>query len=536
MGNGTDLPTAAMEKGRKDPGHSHRREARSAALVGGAVLLSRLIGLVRQRVFAHFFGDSWIADAFTAALRVPNITQNLLGEGTLSASLIPIYARQLGSGEHDSARKFAQASLGLLLTAAGLLSLLGYVFAPELTRVIVPGFSGEKLALATALVRIFFPMTGLLALSAWTLGILNSHRHFFLPYAAPVLWSASQIVALLTASQSQHGAQLAIILGYAALAGAALQLLVQVPEVRRLLRGIRPTADWKREDVRRSVKAFGPVVIGRGIVQISAFFDTLLASLLGTGANAALGYVQTLYLLPVSLFGVGAAAVALPEMARDSAGGDPVAMRAALRVRLAESLTRVGFTTLPTTVGFVLLPQQIVGAVFQTGRFDAAATAYVAPALAIASLGLVANASVRVLATSFYALSDTATPARLAFLRVAISIPLSYGLMQRFGVAGICAGAAAGGWIEAALLALGARSRLGGLPLSAVRWTKLLGASALAGLAGVGARSLVAGWPVLPVAAISLGAFGLTYLGVCSLLRVTELTELSRALARRLVK
>jgi putative peptidoglycan lipid II flippase len=533
MEDATRLPSEATGEAHPEAGRSHAHEARSAVLVGAAVLLSRLIGLVRQRVFAHYFGDSWIADAFTAALRVPNITQNLLGEGTLSASLIPIYARELARGEPEKARGFAQATLGLLLAATIAISLTGYLLAEPVTRLIVPGFTGEKLALAVSLVRIFFPMTGLLALSAWTLGILNSHRHFFVPYAAPVLWSLSQIAALVLGARHRHGAELALLLGYGALAGGALQLLVQVPAVTRLLGGIRPTADWRRTDVRQSVRAFGPVVLGRGIVQISAFFDTLLASLLGTGANAALGYVQTLYLLPVSVFGVGAAAAALPEMSRESAA-DPLTVRGALRARLAQSLTRVGFTTLPTTVVLFLLPEQVVGAVFQTGRFDAAATAYVAQALAIASLGLIANASVRVLATSFFALGDTATPARFAFLRVIVSVPASYVLMQRYGVAGICAGGAAGGWIEALLLAQSARSRLQGLPLSALRWAKLAGASAFAGAAGVLARSQVGGWPVLPRAAVSLGAFGLAYLAAAWLLKIPELGELGRALQRRL--
>jgi putative peptidoglycan lipid II flippase len=521
-----------------DPGRSSAHEARSAAVVGVAVLLSRLVGLVRQRVFAHFFGDSWIADAFTAALRVPNITQNLLGEGTLSASMIPIYARALGRGDKEGARRFVQAVLGLLLLAAMTLSALGFVFAAPITRVIVPGFSGEKLTLAIQLVRIFFPMTGLLALSAWTLGILNSHRRYFLPYAAPMIWSLSQIIALLAGSRYQRGAQLALVLGYGALAGAALQLLVQLPEVRRLLVGLggslRPTADWKRPDVRQSVRAFGPVVLGRGIVQISAFFDTLLASLLGTGANAALGYVQTIYLLPVSLFGVGAAAAALPEMARETGGGDPQAVQQALRVRLAESLIRVGFTTVPTTVAFVLLPEQPVGALFQTGRFDAAATAYVAPALAVASIALFANASVRVLSSAFYALGDTASPARFAFVRVVLSVPLSYVLMQRLGVVGICAGASAGGWVEAFFMAVSARRRLGGLPLSFGRLGKILVASGVAGAAAVAARSLTSGWPLLLEAFLTLGVFGLVYAAACAALKVPELAELLRGLRRRL--
>jgi putative peptidoglycan lipid II flippase len=523
-----------------DPGRSSAHEARSAAVVGFAVLLSRLLGLVRQRVFAHYFGDSWIADAFTAALRVPNITQNLLGEGTLSASMIPIYARALGRGDGEGARRFAQATLGLLLTATITVSVLGFIFAAPVTRVIVPGFSGEKLALAVSLVRVFFPMTGMLALSAWTLGILNSHRRYFLPYAAPMLWSLCQIIALVLGSRHLQGASLALLLGDGALVGAALQLLVQLPRVQQLLvslgGSLRPTADWKRADVRQAVRALGPVVLGRGIVQISAFFDTLLASLLQTGANAALGYVQTIYLLPVSLFGVGAAAAALPEMARESGAGDPLAVRAALRLRLAESLTRVAFTTVPTTVAFVLLPEQPVGALFQTGRFDAATTAYVAPALAVASVALFANASVRVMSSAFYSLGDTATPARFAFARVLLSVPLSYVLMQRLGVVGICAGASAGGWMEAVLMGVGARRRLGGLSLSFLRLGKILIASGLAGVAGVAVRMLTPGLPVILEAVVTLGAFGLMYAAACALLRVSELTDLVAGLRRRLFR
>ncbi len=176
------------------------RSGRSALWVGAGILASRLIGLVRQRVFAHYFGDSWIADAFTAALRLPNTTQNLLGEGTLSASFIPIYV-QLEGREPERARVFARDCLGLLLLATAIVSLAGAIFARPLTHALVPGFDGERFALAVHLVRIFFPMTGILVLSAWSLGVLNSHRRFFLPYVAPVVWSLSQIVALVAGAR-----------------------------------------------------------------------------------------------------------------------------------------------------------------------------------------------------------------------------------------------------------------------------------------------------------------------------------------------
>ena len=445
----TDVPDGGLpDAGAEDAGIA--RSGRSALWVGAGILASRLIGLVRQRVFAHYFGDSWIADAFTAALRLPNTTQNLLGEGTLSASFIPIYV-QIEGRDPERARRFARDCLGLLLLAAGIVSAAGALFARPLTHALVPGFEGERLELAVKLVRIFFPMTGILVLSAWSLGVLNSHRKFFLPYIAPVVWSLSQIVALVAGARFASEARLAVILGDAALGGAALQLLVQLPSVRRLLGSVTPRFIAPTDEVRRAVRALGPVILGRGVVQLSALIDTLLASLLPVGANAVMGYVQSIYLLPVSLFGVGAAAAALPEMssqATDLEGG-----RTKLRAQVSESLTRVAFTTLPATLAFLALSDQIVGLLYQTGKFDRATTLLVAAPLAAAGTGLLANASVRVLASAFYALGDTSTPARLAVVRVASSIGLSYALMLRYGVVGLAAGSAIGAWIEALLLA-----------------------------------------------------------------------------------
>ncbi len=513
------------------------RTARSALVVGAGILLSRLVGLIRQRVFAHFFGDSWIADAFSAALRLPNITQNLLGEGTLSASFIPVYARSLGRGDEARARAFARGALGLLATAVLALSIAGVVAARPLTHVLVPGFTGDRLDLAVHLVRIFFPMTGLLALSAWCLGVLNSHRRFFLPYAAPILWSLAQIGAVLLGSRHSEGAMLALWMGYGALAGGGLQLLVQIPQARRLLGGrLAPTAHWRTDDVRQATRALGPVVVGRGIVQLSALLDTFLASMLRTGANATLGYVQTLYVLPISLFGVGEAAAVLPEMARETAAQSLEERHRALRRRLGESLTRIGFTTVPTTVAFVVLATEVVGAFYQTGRFGARATQVVASALATYILALVANASVRVMASAFYALDDTATPARLAVLRAAISATLSFVLMQRFDIVGLCAGAAAAGWIEALALGFMLRHRLGGLELPAGRWLRFFAASALAAAAGLAAARASHGWPVLLSAAVALPAFGLAYLASAAALGTPDVLEFVSAVRRRFTR
>ncbi|HYX91915.1 MAG TPA: lipid II flippase MurJ, partial [Myxococcaceae bacterium] len=164
-------------------------------LVASGILASRLFGLVRERVFAHYFGSSVAAAAFKAALRIPNFLQNLFGEGVLSASFIPVYSQLLGEGDSAEARRVAGSVFGILSLATSLLVALGVWLTPVFIDLIAPGFAGEGRALAIVLVRILFPMTGLLVLSAWCLGVLNSHGHFFLSYAAPVIWNGAMIAA-----------------------------------------------------------------------------------------------------------------------------------------------------------------------------------------------------------------------------------------------------------------------------------------------------------------------------------------------------
>ena len=179
-----------------------RSGAAASAMVAAGIFLSRIAGLVRESVLAMFFGTTLYADVFRVGLRMPNVLQNLLGEGTLSASFIPVYAELLEQGKEKEAGRVAGAIFGLLLAIASVFVLLGVLFAPLLVSVFLPGFEGERRQLAVSTTRILFPMTGILVLSAWALGILNSHRRFFVPYVAPVLWNAAIIVALLLQGRS----------------------------------------------------------------------------------------------------------------------------------------------------------------------------------------------------------------------------------------------------------------------------------------------------------------------------------------------
>ena len=289
-------------------------------LVGLGIFSSRIVGLVRERVLATYFGTGLHADVFSAGLRLPNVLQNLLGEGTLSASFIPAYSALLGQGRTQEAGRVAGAAFALLLGVAGAVSLLGVLLAPLLVSVFTPGFEGARRELLIAVVRILFPMTGVLVLSAWALGILNSHRKFFLPYFAPVLWNAAIIGTLVAFGSRLDLDALVVAAAWGALLGGALQFAVQLPAVLRLDREIRFSTGRNEPAFKDAVRKAGPAIMGRGVVQLSGYLDLVLASLLAVGAVARLRYAQTLYLLPISLFAMSVAAAALPDLARDRDG------------------------------------------------------------------------------------------------------------------------------------------------------------------------------------------------------------------------
>ncbi|HEX7962043.1 MAG TPA: lipid II flippase MurJ, partial [Terriglobales bacterium] len=273
---------------------------RSASLIAAGILLSRLFGVFRETIFNHFFGLSYAADAFRAAQRIPNMLQNLLGEGVLSASFIPVYARLLSKGDEEEAGRLAGAIFSLLALITSVLVLIGVLATPYLIELIAPGFHGETRRLAIQLVRIFFPGVGFLVLAAWCLGILNSHRKFFLPYVVGVIWNITTILALLIFGRRSTDSYLAVYVTWGAVIGNALQFFVQLPVVLRVLPVLRFTLH-ANENVKAVIRNFVPVFVSRGVVQISGFIDNLLASKLPTGSLAALSTAQTLSFLPISL-------------------------------------------------------------------------------------------------------------------------------------------------------------------------------------------------------------------------------------------
>ena len=369
------------------PPHSspHGSSSHGALLVSAGILLSRIAGLVRERIFAHYFGNSDAADVFKAALRIPNFLQNLFGEGVLSASFIPVYAKLRAEGRAEEARAVA-VYVGLVLFGLVVaLSALGIWATPLLIDCIAPGFTNEKRDIAIQLVRIFFPSAGLLVLSAWCLGVLNSHGRFFLSYSAPVIWNLTIIAALWWFGGWMEHYELAILTGYGVVLGSLLQTALQIPSTKALLGTSNAGLRVGASAARRVFTNFIPVVIGRGVVQISAYIDSIIASLLPTGAVAGLAYAQTIYLLPISLFGMSISAAELPAMSAMNTAED--GWKEKLATRLNQSLTRLSFFVIPSAAAFLGLGDVICCVLYQSGKFTSADALYVWGILAGSAVG-----------------------------------------------------------------------------------------------------------------------------------------------------
>ncbi|MGH7583048.1 MAG: murein biosynthesis integral membrane protein MurJ [Gemmatimonadales bacterium] len=510
---------------------------RGSFFVGAGILMSRMFGLVRQRVLVHYLGlQTEAADALAAAFRIPNFLQNLLGEGALSASFIPSYCRLLAKGDEREARRLAGALLAILVCTVTVIVLLGELATPWLMDVFIShDWTGSKRALTEQLVRVLFPGAGLLAISAWCLGVLNSHGRFLLSYASPVVWNLAIIVASIFIGRHQPPAQFAVTVAWGSVVGSLLQVVAQWPAVIAVGGAIRPVFWNNVQEIREVITAFVPNLISRGANQISAYIDLLIASAVPiTGAVAAMVNAQVLYTLPVSLFGMAVSAAELPEMSREH--GEPEAVARALRVRLADATERLAFYIVPSAVGFLALGGVVAGAIFQGGRFSSNDTSFVWIVLGGSSIGLLASTLGRLYASAFYALHDTRTPLQCGVVRVgltailgvtaALILPPALGVAPRWGVAGLTASAGLAGWVEFALLRRGIFRRVGRFTMPDHHLLKLWAAALVAAAVGTAARLGAAGMGPIPLALVVIPANAATYVALAYALRIPEARSL----------
>lgn len=545
-----------------------RSRPRSGALrVATGIAVSRAFGFLREMVLAFFFGAGPHADVFRTALRGPNLLQNLLGEQTLSASFIPVYSRLLAQDRRHEAGRFAGAIFGLLLATAATVSLMGILLARPIVALLAPGYLGDadlvasgqlaidRFPLAVSAVRIIFPMTGILVLSAWALGVLNSHRRFLISYMAPAIWNAAIIAALIFAAwilgvpvpgmgnaevDSALQSRLLIASCLGALIGGVLQFAVQVPWVLKLATGLRPSISTKVEGVGEALSAFAPLLAGRGAVQLSGYLDFFLASFLAAGAVAALGWAQTLYLLPISLFGMSVAAAELPELARRAGAREVDGMLG----RVQTGFSQMSYLTIPSAVCLMLFGFLLIGALFRRGQFGVADNWLVYLVLVGYTLGLVASSTSRLLNNVFFAMSQTRKPARIAVERVLLSAVIGVALMIQLdrwsvneifsladsesplflGAVGLAVGAGISSWYELIRLNRALESEVGSFHLP---WSLALRFAAIAALSSVPGLILwyfLRGASPLLLAPLVVALFGVGYLALTRVFGVARLT------------
>lgn len=513
----------------------------ASSRVALGILVSRITGLIRETVIAHFFGNSSVAGVFRAAIRIPNLLGNLFGEGVLSAAFVTVYSKLRARGQNQEAEHVAAAIFGILALVCAALVLLGVLTTPLLIDFVVPGFSGEDRLLTIHLVRILFPGAGMLVMSAWCLGILNSHRRFLLSYMAPVAMNITMIAAAVLFGRHSSQTQLVVDLAWASVLGSILQFAVQLPRVLELLPAFHPVLDLTSENVRTVIRNFGPVSLSRGVVQISAYIDQMIASFLGPIAVSTLGYGQVISMLPISLFSMSVSAAELPALS--SAIGTPNEVAAALQQRLTQGLRRIAFFVIPSAVAFLVLGDILAGALYQTGHFHHADAVYVWSVLAGSAVGLLATSLGRLYSSAFYALLDTRTPLRFALIRVLLTASLGYvfalrmpqwiGIDPKWGVAGLTASAGIAGWVEFVLLRHALGQRVGATALPADFILKLWSVALVGAGLGYFIKELLGPVHPLFMALLVLPVYGAIYFGGSLLFDIEEARNTLLPILRR---
>ncbi|MFA5111896.1 MAG: murein biosynthesis integral membrane protein MurJ, partial [Desulfobaccales bacterium] len=398
--------------------------ARAAGTVSLAVFVSRILGLVREQVFAGLFGAGYAFDAFVVAARIPNLLRDLFAEGALSSAFITVftdYDQRLGP---EKTWRLANNVIFCCTLLLSLVVLGGMIFSPALVGLMAPDFGSVpgKLPLTTLMTRIMFPFLVLVSLAALAMGILNTKGKFFIPSLASSFFNLGAVVVGtgLSLAAPRFGIEPIVGMAWGSLVGGFLQLAVQLPLLWRVGFRLRWVLDLKEPGLLRIVKLMLPAVVGLSATQINIFINTFYASSCPQGSVSWLNYAYRLFHLPMGLFGVALMVATLPIVSRHAANKDLAALREALQSSLSLAL----LVTLPAACGLIFLAQPIIALIYQHGMFTAVDTRQTAAALALYSLGLVAFAGVKIMVPVYYALDDTRIPVLGSFLTVAANLLL----------------------------------------------------------------------------------------------------------------
>jgi putative peptidoglycan lipid II flippase len=542
--------------------------ARSAGIVSIAVMFSRLLGLVRETIFARFFGAGFLYDAFVVAFKVPNILRDLFAEGALSAAFVKVFTDYQIRRTEMEAWRLASLIFNVLAVVMSGVTVVGIFAAPYIIPLLARGFPPEKAALAVTLTQIMFPFILLVALAALAMGVLNTKGRFGVPASASTAFNIASIVFGLGLAYWLSGggwemspdknlvpspaAQWAITgMAIGTLAGGAAQLLIQVPSLLKVGFRFSPVLDLFDPGVRRVMKLMGPAIIGTSAVQVKVLVDLVVVSGIDAG-NSWLSYSFRLMQFPIGVFGVAIGTAAIPALSR-LASEDNIAR---FRDTLSEALKLVFLMTVPAACGLIVLGEPIIALIYQGGRFTPLDTNMTAWALAAYSLGLAGYAAIKVLSPSFYALDDAKTPMWVSIGSIGVHAPMSFGMMYLLSTVGVSAERPDGfGHVGVALatstvalvnffaLTLLMRRRIGRLNGRDIMasFAKVAAASTVMSAVAYGTYYLLAAgmgekvfWVRAVQAFVPIGLAGLVFLLAARLLRIGEVEKVISILKRKL--
>ncbi|GAW93457.1 murein biosynthesis integral membrane protein MurJ [Calderihabitans maritimus] len=432
-----------------------QRVAKAAGLIMISMVVSRILGYLRDVVIYAQFGQNRITDAYNAAFSVPDFLYMLLVGGALSSSFIPVFSSYIATEREKEAWEMASIVFNVIMVLMVVGISLGLIYTPKLIYLLVPGFNPASLELTVMLTRIMFAQAFFMALSGMSMGILNSYKHFFAPALGSVLYNLA-IIAV--------GLLLSPLLGIAGFSvgvvvGAMLNFGVQLPVLIRMGLRYRFSFNLTHPGVRKLGSLMLPVLIGLSVTQFNLFVNQNLASTLAPGIVAALRTAQRLMQLPIGVFAIAVAVAVFPTLTSQAARKE----REQFKHTMSLGIRSVIFLTVPAAAGLISLRVPIVRLLFEQGKFTPQATQATAYALLFYSLGLFAYSAIQVLNRVFYALHDTRTPVTGGVLTILLNIYLNFVLIKKLGHGGLALAYSVAGIFNMMLLLFILKRKLGGI-------------------------------------------------------------------------
>lgn len=566
----------AIEPNKAPPAAKHASVARSAVIVSVAVMASRVLGLVRETLFAKYFGAGFLYDAFIVGFRIPNLLRDLFAEGALSAAFVKVFTDYQLKGGEKEAWRLASLVFNCLAVVLSIITVLGIILSPVFVKIITYNYLGdpnhfypaEKAALATTLMQIMFPFILLVALAALAMGVLNTKGKFGVPASASTAFNIASIIFGLGLAFWLSGgswerssdkfaipsdaAQWAIIgMSIGTLIGGAAQILVQLPSLHKVGFRFSLAFNFRHEGVRKVMRLMGPAIIGTGAIQVKVLVDTIVASGIDGGASW-LSFAFRLMQFPIGVFGVAIGTAAIPTLSRLASEKNTVKFRSTL----SDAIKLVFLLAIPSACGLVVLGQPIISLIYQRGEFDAFDTNMTAWALAAYSIGLAGYAAIKVLSPAFYAIDDAKTPMYVSVASIAVHFVSSFGLMQLLSNVGVSAErpngyghvgvalatsiVALGNFLALSLLMRRRIKRLNGRDII-TSFVKIIIASAAMSAAAYASYYYLTNYFIekhltvrLVEAFVPIALGGIAFVIVAKILRVTELEQIFRTLRRKL--